>query len=60
MIKNETNSERIFFSPDEQVLNETAYVSCSLSNYNAVLPHQERIPHAPCNQMLNYDIYQDI
>jgi hypothetical protein len=30
------------------VLNETAYVSCPLSNYNAVLPHQERIPHTPC------------
>ncbi|CAF3287003.1 unnamed protein product [Rotaria socialis] len=48
MMKNENSSQRILFRPDEQVLNETAYVSCPLSNYNAVLPHQERIPHTPC------------
>ena len=48
MMKNENGSQRILFRPDEQVLNETAYVSCPLSNYNAVLPHQERIPHTPC------------
>jgi len=48
MMKNENSAQRILFRPDEQVLNETAYVSCPLSNYNAVLPHQERIPHTPC------------
>ena len=48
MMKNENSSQRVLFRPDEQVLNETAYVSCPLSNYNAVLPHQERIPHTPC------------
>lgn len=48
MMKNENSNQRILFRPDEQVLNETAYVSCPLSNYNAVLPHQERIPHTPC------------
>jgi len=48
MMKNENSSQRILFRTDEQVLNETAYVSCPLSNYNAVLPHQERIPHTPC------------
>jgi len=48
MMKNENNSQRILFRPDEQVLNETAYVSCPLSNYDAIFPHQERIPHTPC------------
>ena len=48
MMKNENSSQRILFRPDEQVLNETAYVSCPLSNYDALLPHQERIPHTPC------------
>ena len=48
MMKNENSSQRILFRPDEQVLNETAYVLCPLSNYEAILPHQERIPHTPC------------
>ncbi|CAF0732604.1 unnamed protein product [Adineta steineri] len=48
MMKNENSSQRILFRPDEQVLNETAYVSCPLSNYDVILPHQERIPHTPC------------
>jgi len=47
-MKNENSSQRILFRPDEQVLNETAYVSCPLSNYDARFPHQERIPHTPC------------
>ncbi|CAF0726776.1 unnamed protein product [Rotaria sp. Silwood1] len=48
MMKNENSSQRILFRPDEQVLNQTAYVTCPLSNYDAILPHQERIPHTPC------------
>jgi hypothetical protein len=48
MMKNENSSQRILFRPDEQVLNETAYVICPLNNYEAILPHQERIPHTPC------------
>ncbi|CAF4557074.1 unnamed protein product [Rotaria socialis] len=48
MMKNENSSQRILFRPDEQVLNQTAYVTCPLSSYDAILPHQERIPHTPC------------
>jgi len=53
MMQNETENNSnyqqiILFRPDEQVLNETAYVLCPLSNYNPVLPHQPTIPHTPC------------
>jgi hypothetical protein len=39
MMKNDNSSQRILFRPDEQVLNETAYVSCPLNSYDAILPH---------------------
>jgi len=48
MMLNENSNQRILFRPDEQVLNETAYVLCPLSSYEAIYSHQERIPHTPC------------